>query len=382
MDNADQHADLSELLRGTADALDITYDQYMLAVSRYEDLGAWLVLKGIGDPDVYAQGSFRLGTVVRPSVDGQYDIDLVFWRDVKRGSITQEELKRQAGELLVEYVEQRGALVGMPKIIEKGRCWCLDYDEDGFHIDVLPVIPDDEGGETSILLTDRDLRLWQHSNPIGYADWFWAAMGETVDIARAERAHALSRDIEEVPQWLARTPLQRVVQLIKRHRDLFFVDNSEDQPASILLTTLATRAYSGQMSIYAALAEVVSSMPAHIESRSDGFWVPNPAHPKENFADKWNTNPERKEHFDSWLMALVNDVARWLGSSGIDVVTSSLAESFGSAPVTSSANVFGDRLSAAAAAGSLGVSTTGQVTRSSPNTIPKHTFHLGQQPPR
>ena len=42
----------------------------------------------------------------------------------------------------------------------------------GFHLDVLPAIPDVEYPSTGILLTDVELREWQHSNPIGYATWF------------------------------------------------------------------------------------------------------------------------------------------------------------------------------------------------------------------
>ena len=37
---------------------------------------------------------------------------------------------------------------------------------------MLPTIPDPDLPPTGILLTDKQLRLWQHSNPIGYAAWF------------------------------------------------------------------------------------------------------------------------------------------------------------------------------------------------------------------
>jgi hypothetical protein len=44
----------------------------------------------------------------------------------------------------------------------------LDYPGAGFHLDVPPTIPDAELAPTGILLTDKRLRAWQRSNPIGY----------------------------------------------------------------------------------------------------------------------------------------------------------------------------------------------------------------------
>ena len=63
---------VSRLLGATVEELDISPLQYELAVRRYSDLGQWLVALGIGDPDVYPQGSFRLGTVVRPTAGGDF----------------------------------------------------------------------------------------------------------------------------------------------------------------------------------------------------------------------------------------------------------------------------------------------------------------------
>ena len=136
---------VSRLLDATVEELDISPLQYELAVRRYSDLGQWLVALGIGDPDVYPQGSFRLGTVVRPTSGGDFDIDLVFLRFVAKESITQDELRAQAGQLLRDYIAARGAGNGNPELKERGRCWELVYSGDRFHMDVLPVIPDPDG---------------------------------------------------------------------------------------------------------------------------------------------------------------------------------------------------------------------------------------------
>ena len=44
-------------------------------------------------------------------------------------------------------------------------------------------------------------------------------------------AMRLRADVDQIPDWQIRTPLQRAVQLLKRHRDLFFLDHPERRPA-------------------------------------------------------------------------------------------------------------------------------------------------------
>lgn len=366
---------ISRLLGASVEALDISPQQYELAVNRYEDLGRWLVAQGIGDPDVYPQGSFRLGTVLRPTAAGDFDIDLVFLRYLAKESTTQNELRSQAGQLLRRYIAARGAVNGNPTLKEKNRCWTLAYAGDSFHMDVLPVIPDPDGSETSVLLSDRDMFLWQHSNPIGYANWFWNSMGSAVEIARTRLATSLNRDIERVPPWLVRTTLQRVVQLLKLHRDTFFQNKPLDKPASILITTLATHAYGGESDLFEAYRKVTHTLPSHIEQRDGEFWVPNPAHPGENFADKWNTDPGRRKHFERWTQALIADTDQWARSNGIDEAVSSLGASFGTATVQAGAKQVGESISSVAAVGALGVTSSGRLTSSGSNKIPPHHFH-------
>ena len=366
---------VSRLLGASVEVLDISAEQYELAVRRYEDLGLWLVAQGIGDPDVYPQGSFRLGTVLRPTSVDDFDIDLVFLRFLGKESITQEELRSQAERLLRRYMAERGALNGSPTLQEKGRCWTLVYSGDNFHLDVLPVIPDPDGDATAILLSDRDLFRWQHSNPIGYADWFWNCMGDAVETARIQLATTLSRDVEDVPRWLVRTPLQRVVQLLKLHRDTFFQNIPQAKPASILITTLATHSYSGESDLFEAYRKVAHSLAIHIERRNGEFWVPNPAHGEENFADKWNTDPARKAHFDRWLQALKTDTDKWIESDGIDEAIQSLGTAFGAAPVNAGAKLVSAAFTTSVAGGALSVNQGGMVTPGAGTKIRSHDFH-------
>lgn len=367
---------ISRLLNATVEELDISPQQYELAVRRYKDLGQWLVDQEIGDPDVYPQGSFQLGTVLRPVWDGDFDIDLVFLRFLAKESITQDKLRAQAGLLLGAYIDERGASNGNPALTERGRCWELTYPGDRFHMDVLPVIPDPDGDNTSVLLSDRNMFQWQHSNPIGYANWFWASIGEAAVIGRAQQLAAkLQRDVEDVPRWLVRTTLQSVVQLLKLHRDIYFRDNPHDKPASILITTLATRAYSGASDLFEAFRKVARDLQSYVERRNDTWWVPNPAHGEENFADKWNTNPIRKKRFDEWVQTLIADTDWWAGSNGIDEAVRILGDALGPAPVQAGAKRVGASLSALTTAGSLGVISQGSLAPDSGTRIRPHSFY-------
>ena len=100
-----------KLLDTAIGSFDIPDELYELAVRRYEDVGGWLSecseRRG-STGEVYTQGSFRLGTVVRPITEhDEYDVDLVYRRDVKKGSLSQAKLKQDAGSDLTGYVQNR-----------------------------------------------------------------------------------------------------------------------------------------------------------------------------------------------------------------------------------------------------------------------------------
>lgn len=199
---------------------------------------------------------------------GNFDIDFICELNLSKRRITQKHLKHSVGNRLKQHGHLRKILG------EKRRCWQLTY-TGRFHMDVLPAIPDDNRSDDSILITDRKLTRWQYSNPIGYADWFVARM-EIMDRTLLEKSRAavatrLQGDIEDVPAWRVRTPLQRTVQLLKRHRDLFFPEDDDKKPASIVITTLAARAYTGETDLEVALRNVAGKMSGQIDYR-DGKW--------------------------------------------------------------------------------------------------------------
>lgn len=319
---------LLSVLDRTGALLDVTLADQERAINRYDDLATWLAANDPGrvDVHVYPQGSFRLGTVVRPSELGRdFDIDLVFLRNLARTSVTQDELRRGAGDLLVRYCADRD----LATPVELGRCWRLELFDEGFHLDVLPVIPD-EHVQNGILLSDRELRNWLESNPIGYADWFYERMNQAlVETRRIALAKELGRDVDDVPRFFVRTPLQRTVQLLKHSRDVYFADDCTDAPPSILITTLAAQAYGGQSTVDTAFSQIVATMAEHVECRDGVWWVENPAHPGENFADKWNTNSHRRKAFYAWLAHVQVTVEGAATSGAVERVGEHLKPAFG-----------------------------------------------------
>lgn len=298
--------ELSDLLRAIADDLDIPSHMYEDAVVKYSDVGEWLAKEDSElaqyEPDIFPQGSFRLGTMVRPINDShEYDIDLVCHLKIKKEDTTQKELKDRVGKRLE-------ARADIKKILKPSRrCWVLDYPEP-FHMDVLPVIPNVERLPNGILLTDTELRLWQFSNPIDYAEWFKEQMKVVLVEKRAAYAKRYQMSIEEVPEYEVKTPLQRVVQILKRHRDVYFQNDLSNRPVSIIITTLAAKAYQNQDELYDALVSVANRMHEFIEKRDDGkWWVANPVDDRENFADRWNEYPRRREAFFNWLEQVRDD---------------------------------------------------------------------------
>jgi len=370
----DRNEQLDQLLGTSIAEFDIPDDVYQRAVGRYEHVGAWLSDYWAASPSdglVYPQGSFRLGTVVQPiNPRDEYDVDLVCRRDIAKESTTQGALKLDVGKGLSGYVASGPD--GTPTRSEGKRCWTLDYPREPFHIDILPALPDADGSANAILLTDRDLREWQHSNPIDYASWFHRRMRQ--EFIQLREAIAKRMDVADVPDWRVKTTLQRTVQALKRHRDLFFAETPEDRPASIIITTLAARAYASGGALYEVLVDVTAKMPGLVERRNGVYWVANPVQPEENFADRWRTHPGGDRRFFQWMEQAQADFAGYGTELGVDRVLEKIARTFGEGPAKRAGEVAAS--SVAPDAGLLGIgASTGLLGAPARRSTPRHTFH-------
>jgi len=303
--------------------------------SEYRRLAEWLRVDAEeryrADGELFPQGSLAIGTSIRPlDLSEQSDADMVFNRDILKESVTQEQLVSGLGDQLRDYVEWVARKGETPPSLEpKKRCWTLTYG--GFHIDVLPSVPDAtliEREPTAILITDRGLKEWLPSNPKAYARWF-EHRSATLFLESHGEPGVRKVEVDDIPFFRRKTVLQRLVQLAKRHRDLACQGDAENKPPSIQVTTLVGTAYGGQASVYQGLLSLRDRMRAGIKRDKDGRWeIPSPV-ADENFAHKWKAHPEREMSFFKWLKSFESFVGLLEGSTGLISLNEAFTDAWG-----------------------------------------------------
>lgn len=328
---------------GVAGELDPPFEARSLAGHRYEDLGAFMqdVADEPRDVQVYPQGSRNLGTTNAHPDTGEFDIDLVFSIDFRKRELSQKELNERVGNLLKRYVRYQAQFDGplTPSSLEPGkRAWTLYY-SDGFHIDVLPVVPDidrelrDRRGDPS-WLTDKQLTRWQATNPRGFANWFHAVIQRERVAHKAELADA-DITVDALPDDEIKTTLQVTVQVLKFHRDRFFGEDPDKlAPPSALITALAARAYEARTPDGGELATVIDAVLAHMPRllvTDDGGYlsVPNPVCDRENYADRYQGRPDKLAALEEWIARATGDLGRIATSHEMVRVSKAIDETFG-----------------------------------------------------
>jgi len=144
--------------------------------------------------------------------------------------------------------------------------------------------------------------------------------------AQLLKAACESAQVDEVQIYKQKTPLQRVVQILKRHRDQMFVDNQDSKPISVIITTLSARAYTGASSLELALKDVINGLMEFVQS--DSNQVLNPVNPQENFADRWAMpaykHLELKQNFHLWVYQVNRDFEFILSSNELELISESI----------------------------------------------------------
>lgn len=304
---------LSKSLEQFAEDLDIPESKYLEAKKRYEGVGEWLgkddSLLSIYAPEIYPQGSFCLGTVIKQITNkDEYDVDLVcFLASLSKQNTSQEKLKKMVGDRLKANDTYKRLLDS-----EGHRCWTLNYANE-FHMDILPAIADEvlraEGGLSAdaLLITDTQKienkdPEWPKSNPRGYAKWFQSRQESVFVALRKRLAESVKASVDDIPEYRVKTPLQRTIQILKRHRDVFYEKKkNEYKPISIIITTLAATLYKGQDNVYNAIYDILFGINENTVKQAGKFYIPNPANPGENFADKWDRDPSLPKSFFEWV---------------------------------------------------------------------------------
>lgn len=313
---------LNKLLKQLADEIDITDSQEGAVKKAYASVASWLNMSDASIAKhkihIFPQGSLMCGTAIKPINEDDYDIDLVCEFTDMVNNLSPEYVKQSVGKRLKEHDTYKKMLE------EKRRCWTLQYcDELNFHMDILPSIPfnykytSDRNlfesyrsmqyrRELALLATDKNKSTGKYNfiitNPRGYAEWFKEKM-------RTKDALKLFASVEHVPSYDKKTVLQKAVQLLKRHRDVYFSNKDDStKPISMIITTLTAKSYNGEFDLYEFICNALSRMDALIGKTDQGKYViKNPVMEKENFADKWNEEPSKASAFFEWLAVAKSD---------------------------------------------------------------------------
>ncbi len=295
-------SELDDILNGIGLKLQISPTAHEEACKRYDTITEWLNKEDSPlarfSPEIYSQGSLRIGTTVKPKGEEEFDVDLVC---VLNTSPEQFPNPIDLLKMIEARLRANGIYEGM--IEPKNRCVRINYANE-FHMDILPACPNPSHfefhGTHCLIVPDRNLKDWKDSNPKGYALWFEE---------KAKKAAAKFRkSIEPLPEqqtYEELETLQRVVQLMKRHRDIALEDlDPIERPISIVLTTLAARAYDGSASVIDALETILFSIKLNIQLNAAAgrqIVVPNPTNKAEILSERWEKDPKLYATFAKWI---------------------------------------------------------------------------------
>jgi hypothetical protein len=360
-----------DVLEALCEDLELSETQRANAVTSYgavsEHLNAADSPIAIYSPIIHPQGSMALGTTVKPLHRSDFDVDLVCHLNLNRNV---------SALLLYTLVEDRLKAHGTYKdmISRKNRCVRLDYATD-YHLDITPAMPNWARGGTHIYVPDRELKLLKDSNPKEFVTWFKTIAQSHPRIqhltALSNSAGSVRAGVEPLPAERAfeKKLLQRIVQILKRHRDIYFENKGDIAVISVIITTLAARAYRrAVLAEYASLQDfvtaVVADLPTGVEQKVVGnsmeWWIPNPSSHAENFAEKWNVDPRKKHAFDLWHheVTLILEELLKPKVTGFQALYANSARLMGDGPVRRAFSAHGEEVTKLQKGGSLAVTAS------------------------
>lgn len=305
---------------------------------------------------VHPQGSASTRTLIRVPDRSKFDID----------AVCQVDISRIEARDPMRFFEQIGEALGDWDACAKKRCWRIEFANRSYYIEFTPSVPldkipaqiashiryrtTDRYRESALAVVDTPSKQWKTSNPAGFTQWVadQAKRPLLVSVLLEKRAVLASDSIIPVPEQevpLSDT-LRVAIRLLKRHRDMAARKGLIDgdlKPISVIIVTLLTQCYEGLAdngSRYAhpikLLADLAELMPGMIEIRQDGYWIANPTVEGENFAERWNENPERKATFDAWCELLIDDLKEILNETDERLLTDKIRATFGTTGASTS----------------------------------------------
>lgn len=373
INKSDRQEDIITILKN----MDISPTMFKNAMVKYNALSSYLEDYGI-IAKIYPQGSFAIGTVIRPNNygrDAYYDLDIICQIIGKKSEYSPSSLREKVKIALVSNELYKD------KLSILNECFSIEYAEinnSGFIIDIVPAIDESEdiknrliqGSENSQLINtsialpkqiSKEEYEWITNNPLGFKKWFDEINQqylESIIYEQKEKLFIENRNlylsVDDVPEYLVKTPLQRVIQIFKYHRDIYYLqikNGNEIKPISAILNVIVTdiaKYYNKNCTVFELLEHILSELDIYsnylftsdvefrrkfdnrsVISKSSGKWlVKNPANPEDNLADKWNENEDIPNRFFKWIKVLREDLINSLDSDD-EFFYSVLENSFG-----------------------------------------------------
>lgn len=291
----------------------------------------------------FTQGSFLTRTVIKPPSGGEIDVDAVVWLPNKQ--------KLDAGQIFDAVHDELKERVRTDQGVEaKNRCTRVLYADENpsFHLDVTPAVNafgnSEVCGEGKLAVPDQKaIKARQGSGlkpsaPKLYANWvnksaeFRVTLRKALESARVtDSAMGTSEPLPSKEQLDRFDPLRATIKLLKYHREKFFADRADEEfrPISVLLTTLACKAYrrvatrstSQSLTSVEAIIAIIDELADHFDPPTimEKWRVCNPVYETENFAERWNDSVDgikRVAAFRSWHAQIRMDIR--LGLKGFE----------------------------------------------------------------
>ena len=328
-------------------------------------------------PEIFPQGSMLHRTTVRPVRVGEevvpFDIDTVCRCDFNPFAKSSQSLYGSVLARLIANDDYKRRIEEAQKELgTSGKCVRLAYTDDDFYLDVVPTCKDPSDAEGIRLYMcnpdkwpnhTKPIETWKRTDPFRFAAWLQVKceVGRRLVEKRAVASVAPVPPQEEAD---VKAPLRRVVQLLKRQRDLNFLGD-RCRPTSIMLTTLAGRHYRGEESISDGLETVLDGISAQIMAAGSGrITVPNPADEMaphdggvEDLAKPLDATAYDK--FCKMIEKMRAALAAARTAHGLPKLYPVLAQAFGESVVKRAFNSAEEAVKNASAAGLLGASVAG-----------------------
>lgn len=358
-------SELDRLLREIAAQLQLSETTHSAVRSHYDALAQYLAEGRLApySPAVFAQGSYRIGTTVKPIGRDEFDLDFIV-----ELAVASSAEPGDVYELVASEIERNGHYRG--KTERKPRCIRISYPGQ-FHTDVVPAVPD-QTDPGKILIPERvgNTMRWRSTDPKGYVRWF-----EAVSRGRHLDKYAA---IEPLPPQGAighKTALQVGVQLLKRHHHIHVEDEKVRTP-SIVLTTIAGLAAPGLPSLGDSMNAIVAGVHGYAQAPQH---IRHPTAPNEVITEKWDDSAVLGA-FCAQAQTLSVQWEKLIASTdqGYAATTELLRQMFGEAPVRRAHDVLAERKRSVSQDGRLRTAAGGtliEVPRGQGN--PRKTFFGG-----